>query len=59
MAAPKTLEDLKHTSFYKAGAAAKKAGRKLAEAISCLRPDCWQYDAFIAGYDATTTTIQH
>lgn len=52
MPAPQTQEELQQTAFYKAGADAKKARRKLAEAISCLRPGCWQYDAFIAGYDA-------
>lgn len=52
MAEPKTLEELQKTLFYKAGVDAKKAGRDLVEAISCLRPGCWQYDAFIAGYDA-------
>lgn len=52
MSATKSHEELQQTTFYKAGVDAKKAGRKLAEAISCLRPGCWQYDAFIAGYDA-------
>lgn len=52
MPEPKSQEEMESTPFFKAGARAKASGRKLAEAISCLRPGCWQYDAFIAGYDA-------
>lgn len=52
MPEPKNREELEQTSFYKAGAQAKKAGRSLAQAIHCLRPGCWQYDAFIEGYDS-------
>lgn len=42
MSEPKTPEEWRQTAFYKAGADAKKAGRKLVEAISWLRPGCWQ-----------------
>ena len=52
MSAPQTQEELHQTAFYKAGVDAKNAKRKLAEAISCLRSGSWQYEAFIAGYDA-------
>lgn len=58
MAEPKTREELQQTPFYKAGSDAKNAGRKLVDAISCLRPGCWQYEAFIAGYDAPKTKPQ-
>ena len=52
MPEPKTREAFEQTAFFKAGAEAKKAGRDLAQAVHCLRPGCWQYDAFIEGYDA-------
>lgn len=52
MTSPKTREELEATSFFKAGAEAAREKRKLKEAISCLRPGCWQYDAFIQGYDS-------
>jgi hypothetical protein len=52
MPEPKTRGALEQTAFFRAGAEAKKAGRDLAQAIHCLRPGCWQYDAFIEGYDA-------
>lgn len=58
MAEPKTREEMESTPFFKAGARAKASGRKLTEAISCLRPGCWQYDAFITGYDAPKSVKQ-
>lgn len=52
MPEPKTREELEQTAFFKAGAAARGRRQPLVKAIACLRQGCWQYDAFIAGYDA-------
>lgn len=59
MTAPKNREELEQTTFFKAGADARKRRIPLGKAIACLRPDSWQYDAFIEGYDAKPQTGQH
>jgi hypothetical protein len=51
-AGQQTREELEQTSFFQAGVRARQQRRKLAEAVACLRFGCWQYDAFIAGYDS-------
>ena len=58
MPAPETREELEQTAFFKAGADAKRRNQPLQSAIACLRLGCWQYDAFIAGYDAAPKVSQ-
>ncbi|MFN9473240.1 hypothetical protein [Acidovorax sp.] len=52
MPAPQTHEQWQESTFYKAGSDARRRGQPLAKAVACLRLGCWQYDAFVDGYDA-------
>lgn len=49
---PMAQDELEQSIPFRAGVYAKEAGHELSEAISCLRPGSWQYEAFIAGYNA-------
>ena len=56
MSEPQTYEELQQTTFFKAGREAKKNRIPLTRsALTHLRFGCWQYDAFIAGYDHKET----
>ena len=54
MSEPKTRKELESTSWFRRGVETAKQRKSLKKAVACLRFGCWQYDAFVAGYDSVS-----
>lgn len=52
MTTPKTREEFEASKFYQAGAQAAREKQSLRKAVACMLPGCWQYDAFVQGFDS-------